>query len=756
MSSQESAPRRSRSWLRSFLMPPFSVLLGAGLPGSATAGDGRIAASSQILWVQSDGTVMASGDAESSRGDSGERPRNHFEVVEGLSGIVAVANHLDAWGSAAALDEDGRVFVWGDVWCPRVHPMDECGSRAHVPGPLSELSDVTAIALGRHHLVALGADGRVRTLAGDGSQNEFGELGTKGMTAKVVEVSGIDDAVAVAAGGDVTLVLRSDGTVWGVGCGDFGLLGSSARQAKSLIDLAMDETIDRSNPAPVRIEGLEDIQAIAVGARFAVALDRKGRVWGWGINDSGQLGGVFVDDLVAQRPHRIAGLDSIVRIAAGYDFTLALGSDGRVRALGGNVYGTLGDLRGELEGELRIVEGLESVEEIYAGHYNGFARLSDGRFVGWGANGPSVGGFHPRLEPGSVGPTELSAAERPAPPSAVVAAGGVSIVLGAELSDDHASERIELEVGEERVATLEVDAERTEQIVRFDLPPGVHPYRIVGEARYRGGTRPIRGEGLLVVDSESMATQLRRRTASSGLPAAIGAIQERLERARPGVTPPWARLHAEPPPPESELSRRSLPDSYQNALTAHGPFRLGGEGFPGVALYAPDPARTVRAWVDAGRTLEYGPDSDPFLEDTVWAFESYGDEVDGVLDDPRLSRAWIGAVHGQSPLIVLPSADPCPDGSPAAVWPDFFDVHVDHDSGEETLFTWLDFGECSPETTERLTQAVDDVLFAAYSEAGVVFLFPSDSGEPAWVGLSRQSEDERSVTLKLEGGNWME
>ncbi len=102
------------------------------------------------------------------------------------------------------------------------------------------------------------------------------------------------------------------------------------------------------------IEGLPEVQAVAIslegdgaaalGQRFALALDERGDVWGWGNNDSGQLG-LPADDLAVRRPARIRGLSSIVAIAAGYDFTLALRDDGRVLALGGNVCGALGDQR---------------------------------------------------------------------------------------------------------------------------------------------------------------------------------------------------------------------------------------------------------------------------------------------------------------------------------------------------------------------------------------------------------------------------
>ena len=138
----------------------------------------------------------------------------------------------------------------------------------------------------------------------------------------------------------------------------------------------------------------------------------------------------------------------------------------------------------------------------------------------------------------------------------------------------------------------------------------------------------------------------------------------------------------------------------------------------GVALYAPDPQRTLKAWVRTGLALEYSQDADPLLQDLVWAFKNYGEDAERILSDPRLKGAWVGATYGQSPFILQPSQAACPDGSGAAHWSDFFDVRVDDDTGDESLFSWLEDEACDIDVTARLTQAVDDVLYAAYSEAG--------------------------------------
>ena len=122
---------------------------------------------------------------------------------------------------------------------------------------------------------------------------------------------------------------------------------------------------------------------MSVGKSYAVALDRHGDVWGWGTNDSGQLG-PEIDDMKTIGAKKLAGLKNIQSLAAGYDFLIALDNDGDVYAQGSNTYGTLGENGDEPEGQLRKISGLPAIKQIFAGHYNAFAIGEDGQFFGWG------------------------------------------------------------------------------------------------------------------------------------------------------------------------------------------------------------------------------------------------------------------------------------------------------------------------------------------------------------------------------------
>ncbi|MDA8019546.1 MAG: hypothetical protein MPN21_19045 [Thermoanaerobaculia bacterium] len=735
------------------------ALLGFLLAAPAIAEESaRLAAAGPVLWVLDDGQVVASGHAETSRGDAGEHGRRHFEPVAGLQGIVSVAMSADEDG-AAAIDGKGHLWLWGYNWCPQVRPEEQCEEMAHVPVLYDGLEDLQQVAVAENHLVALRRDGTVFTLAtNDWDSNEYGQLGAgdRESHAEPVEI-GIDDGVQVAANEEVTLILRSDGTVWGAGSGRQGLLGRSARQPESRFSFDEDAS---ANPKPIQVHGLAKIRAISLGYHAAVALDDKGRVWGWGNNESGQIGS-NVSDVGVHRPALIRGLENITAVSAGYDFTLALRADGKVQALGGNVHGTLGDKRGELEGELRTIRGLESVKAIRAGYYTAFAQLEDGRFVGWGSNS-----FSPEGELSMLPPTVLDADRKPQPPSAVLAAGGVALRITNELGVDQISERLELRIAGMPPAVFEVDAEISETEVRLELPVGLHSYSIIGSAQQEDGRRKVSGSGLLVVAPQAMEIRLRSLVEAKGPVEAIRQLRGEIEQSDKHRLA-TLRLEADGPLSAERLASLEadfgyvLPAAYRQALLRIGPFRLGypDSAFPALALFAPDGERTIDSWIRTGLALEDQETDDSWLQEAISSFEWFREELEGPTRVLRRlwSDRWIGAVGGLGPYVIAGDAERCPDGTPPAEWLySFFDSTTDDETGMEYHRYLNPEFECDLDLDERIEELLQATLSSAYEESGVVFLFPKPGDEDRYVSFLSVEDDGEVRTIRLNGGSWWE
>jgi alpha-tubulin suppressor-like RCC1 family protein len=124
---------------------------------------------------------------------------------------------------------------------------------------------------------------------------------------------------------------------------------------------------------PVQISGLTDVQAVAVGWGFFLALKNDGTVLGWGNNQLGQLGdGTTVN---SETPVQVSGLTDVMGIAAGVSHAVAVKNDGTVWTWGENLSGLDmhgGALGNGVKGGKCLVPaqviGLCDVKAVAAGH----------------------------------------------------------------------------------------------------------------------------------------------------------------------------------------------------------------------------------------------------------------------------------------------------------------------------------------------------------------------------------------------------
>lgn len=152
-------------------------------------------------------------------------------------------------------------------------------------------------------------------------------------------------AVALATGGDHSLAVLTDGTIWGWGHNEDGQLA-----------LGSNRRYDRV-PVPVQItDGSIAPSAVAAGSYHSLALMQNGTVYAWGRNDDklnpvvpfsyGQLG-IGTAERIKDHPVQVCAteelcaqtnnfLGGVTAIAAGRDHSLALLDDGTVRIWGGS------------------------------------------------------------------------------------------------------------------------------------------------------------------------------------------------------------------------------------------------------------------------------------------------------------------------------------------------------------------------------------------------------------------------------------
>ena len=307
-----------------------------------------------------------------------------------LSGrlIVALAG---GWAHSAAVTDDGRAFFWGQSIVGTT--SDGTFLDYLSPTPVEDSGVLTnralvALSAGVDFTVALDSTGRV---FGWGV-NSSGQLGNGNRNPArdpvALDVSGVlagKSVAAVASGAYHSLAITSDGLLVGWGEDSVSQLGDGG------------QFIQRLSPVRVStngaIAGLR-FKSVAAGEYHSLALSTSGRVYSWGKNQFGQLGtGDILDQRlpVAVNTGGVLSNKTIVAIAAGLSFSLALADTGELFAWGDNEFGQLGD--GTLSerhspvlvGQTGALAG-KRVTAMTTGAAHALALTSDGILVAWGLN----------------------------------------------------------------------------------------------------------------------------------------------------------------------------------------------------------------------------------------------------------------------------------------------------------------------------------------------------------------------------------
>jgi alpha-tubulin suppressor-like RCC1 family protein len=162
----------------------------------------------------------------------------------------------------------------------------------------------------------------------------------------------LDSTIAVAAGDDFSLALRSDGTVWAWGTNNYGQLGHADFAASDgYAHKVRFNNCSAIAGTPMLV--LDKIIAIAAGKHHALALASDGTLWAWGDNSMKQLGANCngTPPTMSNIPLKVTvpnsvitniNMQMVVAIGCGDDFSLAILSDGTVYAWGDNSNGQLG------------------------------------------------------------------------------------------------------------------------------------------------------------------------------------------------------------------------------------------------------------------------------------------------------------------------------------------------------------------------------------------------------------------------------
>ncbi|WP_051250606.1 fibronectin type III domain-containing protein [Paenibacillus harenae] len=223
------------------------------------------------LALKEDGTVWAWGRNDVAQlGDGTTNNRLTPVQVQGLSSVVAISAGLN---HNLALKSDGTVWAWGLNFSGQLGDGTRLNYRS-VPVQVQGLDSVTAIAANGSHSLAVKADGTVWAWG----SNVSGELGigySEENRLTPVQVQDLSSVIAVTAGLDHNLAIKSDGTVWAWG---------------EIYFRQLEDGTDTISYTPVQVQGLSSVVAIASGSNHSLAVKSDDTFWVWGDNWAGQLG----------------------------------------------------------------------------------------------------------------------------------------------------------------------------------------------------------------------------------------------------------------------------------------------------------------------------------------------------------------------------------------------------------------------------------------------------------------------------------
>ena len=308
-----------------------------------------------------------------------------YKVLPTYTGINNITQISLGGTHTLALDTEGHVWSWGYNGYGELGNGTTTSSteKVQVKSPDGEgvLENIVAISAGNYHSIALDKDGNVYTWG----YNGYGQLGLGNTTNTVlpVKVDDVEGIIKIEAGNYTSYVIDNNNHLWSTGYNYYGELGNgstsnrskftqiqtlenvsdvSASETNSTIVLLSDGTVwgfgNNTNnqlttvggATPQQLKGpdgmLKDITSISVGYYTGYAITSEEKVLAWGLNNYSQLASGTTETkstpVYMKEKDGNDFTDSMIVSGGRYSAELAK-SDGTVWGVGYNGYGNIGD-----------------------------------------------------------------------------------------------------------------------------------------------------------------------------------------------------------------------------------------------------------------------------------------------------------------------------------------------------------------------------------------------------------------------------
>lgn len=304
---------------------------------------------------------------------------------------------------SASINTPGSLWLWGDNSKGQLATQDLDNRNTPTIANRNE-TDWNMVSAGNSHTVVLRDNGSLWSVG----SNENGQLGLglDPLSTSFVDVLtriGTDNNwTAISAGGQHTLALKSNGSLWAFGSNTLGQLGIGTS----------DDIV--TSPVQISAPGVVYV-AISAGGFHSLAIRRvgtgqSGSLWSWGSNLNDVLG-IVTNNFTILSPTQVGTATDWSAVSAGGTHSLALKTTGTLWGWGRHREGQLG-LGPQLTVRRRVPEQIETGTNwiaISAGDKHSLGLRGSGNsgaLWAWGLNSSGqlgLGGIANRAVPEQVG-----------------------------------------------------------------------------------------------------------------------------------------------------------------------------------------------------------------------------------------------------------------------------------------------------------------------------------------------------------------
>ena len=273
-----------------------------------------------------------------------------------------------ACDSSSAIDEQGRIWMWGYNYKGRLG----VGTDSNILSPqfIETETRFKEINLGENISMAQDEENNLWAW-GRNNNGQLGDGTTNDITTPTKTNYGINFS-KISIGNNSNIALDENKNIWTWGNNNNYQLGDSIKNEKLV---------------PTKVETVKNVNfkdVSAGGFNFNIAIDEDGYLWGTGSNSFGQLGNG--GNSTVTKFTKISTQTKFKKIVAGFTHTLAIDEENNLWSWGKNAYGQLGDGTTEERNTMKKITSGTEFKDIYAGFGQSYAIDVQGNIWAWGYN----------------------------------------------------------------------------------------------------------------------------------------------------------------------------------------------------------------------------------------------------------------------------------------------------------------------------------------------------------------------------------